>query len=80
MDMVFGKNLGAELRYPKKKCITETMYQILSNSKIQDSCIKFHAFVAIFAIQTDELPLYDIKLLQTICMKHGFKVNIENNN
>jgi hypothetical protein len=69
MNLLFGGTSGTEYRIPRTNHITDEMYNILSNTKIQDSAINFRGVVAIFSIQNDTLPLYDIKMLQMICAK-----------
>jgi len=71
MDM---NTLYNKTKYQKKKIIPEILYNTIMNTKVEDKSIKFRGFVAIFDIKSNEFPLFDVKIMQTICANYGFHV------
>ena len=76
IDTVLGTG-DSDIRVPKEKIISDQILDTLLNTKLDESALKFKCFVSVFTINTNELPLYDIKMLQTICLKEGYSVSIE---
>ena len=62
-------------KYQKKKIIPDILYNTIMNTKVEDKSIKFRGFVAIFDIKSPDFPLYDVKIMQTICANYGFHVS-----
>jgi hypothetical protein len=75
--MLFGGVSGFEYRMAKKKSLSQQIFSIISKIKLQDSAVRFRGLVAVFFIQKETMPLFDLKLLQSICIKDGFVVKFE---
>ena len=62
------------IRIPKKNVIPDILYQTITNTQVQDKSLKFKGFVAIFDINSKDFPIFDVKILQTMCSNYGFNV------
>lgn len=69
-----GSGAKQSIRIPKKKVIPDILYQTITNTQVQDKSLKFKGFVAIFDINSKDFPIFDVKILQTMCSNYGFNV------
>ena len=67
-------NNGKSIKLTKQKIIPQVLFDTIANTHIDDRSIKFRGFVAVFDIMSKDFPIYDIKVLQTVCSNFGFHV------
>jgi len=70
----YGMSSDQNVKLPKKKVIPEVLYKTIMNTKVEDRSLKFRGFVAVFDIKAKDFPIYDVKILQTVCSTYGFHV------
>jgi len=70
----YGMSSDQNVKLPKKKVIPEVLYKTIMNTKVEDRSLKFRGFVAVFDIKAKDFPIYDVKILQTVCSTYGFHI------